>query len=494
MKITLVLGNQLFSDFYSKNSEILMIEDLGIAAQYRYHRLRILHQFIAMREFRDDLKAKGYQVHYFELPESKALSFFDRVALTLKKAKTKQLALAQIPDVSFRNQIIVWAESNEIDLCWLDSPQFMVSEQQFRAHYSDRKKPFMKTFYEQVRREQKIMVDAKGEPEGGRWSYDVENRKKLPKGYQGVNVLRFKKSKYFSTVQKLVTEYFASHPGQDEFLFLPVNRKDSLLFLEDFLENRFHDFGPYEDAIDPKHDLLCHSGLSSLINLGLLNPKEVIDQALLVAKKSKVPIESCEGFIRQILGWREFIRGIHENFYSTQVNSNFFNHQNKMKPCWYNGTTGLPPVDDAIKKALRLGYNHHIERLMILSNAMLLSEIHPHAVHQWFMEMYLDSYEWVMGPNVYGMGQFSDGGIFATKPYISGSNYILKMSAYPRGEWCEIWDGLYWSFIDRNINFFSKNPRLGMMAQVLKKMDSTKRERLFQLADNFKSTVCIQKK
>ncbi len=470
-----------------------MIEDLGIASHYRYHRIRILHQFLAMREFRDELKEKGYRVHYFELSDSQTITFFDRILLVMKKMKSNELVVAQIPDLSFRNSLIDWATANQIDLCWLNSPQFLVTPQSFQAHLSSRKKPFMKTFYEQVRREQRIMVDAHGKPEGGRWSFDIENRKKLPKGYQVKKVLRFEKSKYFSSVQKLVMEYFSDHPGQADFLFLPVNRKDSLLFLEDFLNTRFSDFGPFEDAIEPKHDFICHSGLSALMNLGLLNPKEIIDQAIYEAKRNEVPIESCEGFIRQILGWREFIRGIHENFSHTQSKSNFFNHQRSMKQCWYDGTTGLPPVDDAIKKALRLGYNHHIERLMILSNVMLLSEIHPRSVHQWFMEMYLDSYEWVMGPNVYGMGQFSDGGIFATKPYISGSNYILKMSSYPRGEWCEVWDGLYWSFIDRNNDFFAQNPRLSMMAHLSKKMDARKRERIFQLADNFKSTVCSLK-
>ena len=182
---------------------------------------------------------------------------------------------------------------------------------------------------------------------------------------------------------------------------------------------------------------------------------------------------------------------IHENFFELESESNFFKHERKMKPCWYEGKTGIPPVDDAIKKTLKLAYNHHIERLMILSNVMLLTELNPKEVHRWFMEMYVDSYEWVMGPNVYGMGQFSDGGIFATKPYLSGSNYILKMSNYPKGEWCEIWDGLYWSFIHRNSSFFAKNPRLSMMNALLFKMEPKKKERLLTLAENFKNATSI---
>jgi deoxyribodipyrimidine photolyase-related protein len=188
------------------------------------------------------------------------------------------------------------------------------------------------------------------------------------------------------------------------------------------------------------------------------------------------------------MGWREFVRGIYQNFSEEQDKRNFFNHQRKLTHHWYDGTTGLPPVDDAIKKAQKYGYCHHIERLMILSNVMLLSELHPHEVHKWFMEMFIDSADWVMGPNVYGMGQFSDGGIFATKPYISGSNYILKMSDYKKGEWSEVWDGLFWRFIGKNKVFLSKNPRLNMMVKTLEKMEANKKKRLLSLAQDFIET------
>lgn len=228
-----------------------------------------------------------------------------------------------------------------------------------------------------------------------------------------------------------------------------------------------------------------HSALSPLINIGLLNPDEVVREALAMAKTRSLPLASLEGFIRQVIGWREFIYGIDLVFGERQSSSNFFKHERKLKPCWYDATTGLPPVDDAIRKALQRGYNHHIERLMVLSNVMLLTGVAPSEVHRWFMEMYVDAHEWVMGPNVFGMGQFSDGGIFATKPYICGSNYIRKMSDYPTGPWCETWDALYWSFIDRNQEFFSRNPRLSMMAAMLRKMPSQKRARYRELAREF---------
>ena len=244
-------------------------------------------------------------------------------------------------------------------------------------------------------------------------------------------------------------------------------------------------------ALSQHFDTLQHSLLSPLLNMGLLTPAgvlEVVIQAM-HAQPQSLPIASVEGFVRQVIGWREFVRGIHLVHGERQAQTNFWNHQRGLAACWETGSTGLPPVDLAIQRVNRLGYNHHIERLMVLSNVMLLCEVHPHQVHRWFMERYLDSYDWVMGPNVYGMGQMSDGGLFATKPYICGSNYILKMGDFKRGPWCEIWDGLYWRFIDRHRSFFQSNPRLAMMVRLLDRMEETKQQRLFALAEQFIATV-----
>jgi deoxyribodipyrimidine photolyase-related protein len=221
----------------------------------------------------------------------------------------------------------------------------------------------------------------------------------------------------------------------------------------------------------------------------LITPGAVIKTALAFAKKHDVPINSLEGFVRQITGWREFIHGIYRHYSVRQETSNFFNHTRKLKDCWYDGTTGLPPLDDAIKKAGRLGYCHHIERLMIVGNTMLLCELDPVEAHRWFMEMFVDSADWVMGPNVYGMTQFADGGIFATKPYICGSNYWLKMSDYKRGPWCDTVDALYWSFIDKHLDYFRSNPRLSVMPMALQKMDPEKLKRHRQLAGEFRARV-----
>ena len=461
---------------------------MGIASTYRYHKVRLLHQFVSMREFRDELLATGILVDYFNLEESIGFNFFDRIEQVLTKYGIDSLQVPEIPDAAFKERLGSWAEQKKFKLSFLPTPQFLVSRAYFKSYLLKYKKPFMKNFYEGVRKEYKILVSKDLAPLGGKWSFDSENRKKLPKSIEVPKLLRFSESRHLQSVLSLVQEYFSTHPGElpKEGLWLPTRRSEALEFLRHFLNTKFREFGPYEDAIDPRDDFLFHSTISPLLNIGFLNPGEVLDQSVLYAKKHRVPIESLEGWVRQILGWREFVNGIHQNFHEVESSRNFFNHHRKMKPCWYEGSTGLPPVDDAIKKANRLGYNHHIERLMVLSNVMLLTELCPKEVHQWFMEMYVDSYEWVMGPNVFGMGQFSDGGVFATKPYLSGSNYILKMSSYPKGDWCEIWDGLYWGFIHTHSDFFAKNPRLSMMSALLYKMDAKKKERLLGLAENFK--------
>ena len=214
-------------------------------------------------------------------------------------------------------------------------------------------------------------------------------------------------------------------------------------------------------------------------------PEFIIQKVLEFHKKNKIRINSLEGYLRQVIGWREFMRGVYQSYSDEMESKNFFKQKRKMKKSWYEGTTGLPPLDYAIKNAKNYGWSHHIERLMILSNIMNLCEIKPTIVYKWFMEMFVDSSDWVMVPNVYGMGLFSDGGIFATKPYICGSSYFMKMMDFKKGDWCNTMDGLYWRFINRNRNFFLKNPRLSMMVRVFDKMKNDRKKLILSEADKF---------
>jgi deoxyribodipyrimidine photolyase-related protein len=269
----------------------------------------------------------------------------------------------------------------------------------------------------------------------------------------------------------------------------PTGFESSRKWLSQFLEYRFAEFGPYEDAIVAENSILNHSVLSPMMNVGLLTPEEVIRATLEFADQNSIPLNSTEGFVRQIMGWREFLRGIYEVKGSYQRTFNYWNFKRKIPASFYNGTTGIEPIDQTIKKVLKTGYCHHIERLMVLGNFMLLCEFDPDEVYRWFMELFIDAYDWVMVPNVYGMSQFADGGLMASKPYISGSNYLMKMSNYKKGEWQAVWDGLFWRFMDTHRDFFTQNPRLGMLVRMFDKMPPEKRNTHLQNAEAYWSEL-----
>ena len=265
----------------------------------------------------------------------------------------------------------------------------------------------------------------------------------------------------------------------------PTDFQTAKNWLSDFLKHRFIEFGDYEDAILKEELILNHSLLSPLINCGLLTPSYVVNELNKYATKKNIPINSYEGIIRQIIGWREFIRGVYISKGNFERTRNYWGFTKKMPNSFYTASTGINPVDDCISKLNNNAYLHHIERLMVIGNFMFLCEINPDDVYKWFMELFIDSYDWVMVPNVYGMSQFADGGLMSTKPYISSSNYIMKMSNYKKGEWQKIWDGLYWRFIYKNQSFFKSNPRLSMMVRTLNKMNPEKLNYHLEVSQTF---------
>lgn len=483
----LILGNQLFTpELISPKGKsrpvIFMKEDLGLCTHFRYHKHKILFFLSAMRKYANELKASGFEVHYEKLGDSD-LSFESSLLAFLDKCGCRHLEFFEIEDKFFETRIAKALGQAGVSFEVHRSPMFLTARSEFREYLDKTKKPFMKTFYERQRKRLKILVDKNGNPEGGRWSFDDENRSALPKDYAPPEIPHYQMDEVEKKVAALVEKKFSTHPGDTKNFWLPTDRAGAELWLEKFLEERFFDFGPYEDALSSEHVFLNHSVLTPYLNVGLLTPEQVVANAIKVAKKKKIPMNSCEGFIRQVIGWREFIRGIYQNFSERQEQSNFFRHERKLNGLWYSGKTGIAPLDDVIQKTLKFSYAHHIERLMVVGSLMLLLEIHPKEAHRWFMEMFIDSSDWVMGPNVYGMALFSDGGIFSTKPYICGSNYYKKLGGYKNGDWQEGVDGLYWSFLEKHKQFFLKNPRLAMMARAVEKMPSEKKKRLYRQAD-----------
>ena len=484
----IVLGNQLFplnhiQDF--KSCHFFMAEDYDLCTYFKFHKHKLIFYLSAMREYKDALIKNKYKCTYCKLDGQKINhKYEDKLELFINKNKIKKLKIFEIPDSFFRNRIVNFCKKKNIDLEIIQSPMFMSDRALLKEYFEKNKKPFLINFYKLQRINQNILIK-NNLPTGGKWSFDEDNRKKLPKNIQIPPIKLPSENKNIKDVKILIDEKFKKHPGNISGFLIPTNRETALNWLQSFFKDRFKNFGDYEDALTTESNLVFHSLLSPLLNIGLLVPSEVIQDALKYHKKNKIPLNSFEGFIRQILGWREFIKGTYDKYENQMVKGNFWNHKRKLTSSWYTGTTGIDPLDHFIKEVNACGYTHHIPRLMVISNIMNLAGIHPKEIYRWFMEMFVDSSDWVMVPNVFSMGTFSDGGIFATKPYICGSNYILKMSNFKKGEWCDIVDGLYWSFIERNMSEIKKNYRMSMMANAYKKISEERKKTIFTKANKF---------
>ncbi len=484
-KLFIILGNQLFNPnlFFDKihQYDFFMSEDFELCNYVKHHKLKILHVLSSMRFYRDELKALGLKVHYNGI---ECKSFYDDYLFKLKKILSKQkykkVLFFEIEDKFFEKKI--FSLKNEVEIEVLKSPMFLFDRKGFYESVKDKKKPIMANFYKLSRKKLNILLD-NDKPKGGKWSYDEDNRKKLPKSIEVPDTTVCNDNKHVKKLSVIIDKTFKDNIGSVNNFWLHSDRKGALSFLDEFLEKKFSLFGDYEDALSSKHDFLFHSALSPILNVGLITPAELLEK---VKKyENKVNINSYEGFIRQIIGWREFMRGTYQIYENTFMKNNYFNNNRKMKKSWYEGKTGIPPLDNAILKAIKLGWNHHIERLMVIANIMNLARINPKEVYKWFMEFYVDSYDWVMVPNVFGMGLFSDGGVFSTKPYICASSYILKMSDYEKGEWTDVLDGLYWKFIDENRQKLKINPRIGIMTKMVDSMNAKRKERIYLAANNF---------
>lgn len=485
--LLLILGDNLFSNHNElkpgEDSLFFMAEDYGLCTHFKYHKQKLLFFLSSMRSHRDEVLS-DYNFEYYELTEeNKSKSYFDKLKSTLENhSSIDKIKCYEINDHFFKDELVSFCKENNYKLETIKSKNFILDKNEFKEYLKEKKNPFLHTFYSRERKKRDILMD-NGEPVGGKWSFDDENRKKLPKHISIPNEYNPEETQHTKELKPIIKSMFKNHPGTIDNFNWATTRDQAFYALDKFLDERFEDFGPYEDAIHSEETFIFHSVLSPYINSGLLTPEEVLTKALKKYEEENTHFPSVEGFVRQILGWREFMKGMYDNF---DMEKNFFNNKRKMKDCWYDGTTGLEPLDDSIKKAEKYAYTHHIERLMVLGNIMLLCEIHPNEVYKWFMEMYIDSADWVMVPNVYGMSQYADGGIFATKPYIGGGNYIAKMSNYSKSaDWAGTVTGLYWRFISEHLDVFAKNQRMSMMVATLKRMNKEKMNRYLELSNDF---------
>ena len=461
---------------------VYLIEEPLFFTQFRFHKQKLVLHRASMKFYAEYLSQHGKTVRYVECSE---LSHTGDIARILEQDRVTHANFVLPVDDWLEAKLSKALKATGISESCFDSPMFINTSEEINGYFAGRTSFSMARFYKHERESRNILMEPDGSPAGGRFSFDTENRKKLPKNFQLPYVSRPSRNQFVNEAIKYVDNNFADNYGSAADFAYPITFSEAEEWLDQFLQERLSLFGDYEDAISKSGDFLFHSVLTPMLNTGLLTPDGILRKTLVFAQKNNTPLNSLEGFVRQIIGWREFMRGVYVSNSGKQRTSNFWAHNRKLPESFWAADTGIEPLDDVIGKVLKNAYSHHIERLMIIGNFMVLTEIDPDDAYRWFMEMYIDAYDWVMVPNVYGMSLQSDGGSITTKPYISGSNYIRKMSDYGVGPWCGIWDGLYWRFIAKHEKFFLANHRLLMMPRLLAKMDAGKRESLINTAENF---------
>lgn len=482
MELALVFPHQLYklSLHLHTKRPVVLIEDALYFSQYRFHKQKLILHRASMKFYQEYLQKKGYTVSYIEANQSDLRQLFN----AWKNQDISNIHYVETNDYLLERRLHRFAGQTGIRLYLHPSPNFLTTSDELAQLLPTGKKYLMADFYIRQRKRLNILIENNG-PVGGQWSFDAENRKRLPKGTKPPVVYQPARTRWIDEATVYVEKYFPSNPGSTDSFTYPVTFQEAENVLEDFLLHRMRDFGAYEDAIVKNESILFHSVLTPALNIGLLSPQQIINKTIELHQTEKFPLNSLEGFVRQLIGWREFMRGMYHREGTKQRTTNFLAHTRKMPPSFYTGTTGIEPIDQTIKKILQTGYCHHIERLMILGNFMHLCEFDPDDVYRWFMELFIDSYDWVMVPNVYGMSQYADGGRMTTKPYVSGSNYVLKMSDYKEGNWCEIWDALYWQYIEKHSERFIRNPRMSMIVNLARKMDPAKMKQHRKVAKEF---------
>ena len=487
MKIAaLVFPHQLFEQvvFPDDCDVVYLVEELLFFRQYPFHKQKIALHRASMKFYEQYLQQHDRSVVYVDAQQ--AISDVRLLIPHLKQQGIDAIHYIDTSDNWLEQRIKTSAQSIGLTIHQHSSPLFINSSQDINDYFAARSKLFQTDFYIHQRKHRRILVDDKNKPLGGKWSFDDENRLKYPKGKTPPDRHLLPPNAFYKEALQYTELHFKSNYGTlNSQACYPCTHTESKQWLQQFLQHMLLEFGPYEDAIVASNSFLHHSVLTPMLNVGLLTPQYVLDETLAFAEQHAIPLNSLEGFIRQILGWREFIRGVYETKGTEQRTSNYWKFTRKIPEGWWQGTTGIAPIDITIKKILSTGYCHHIERLMVLGNFMLLCEFDPDEVYRWFMTLFIDAYDWVMVPNIYGMSQFADGGLMSTKPYISGSNYLMKMSDYPKGDWQLIWDALFWNFMHQHREFFLQNPRLGMLIKTFDKMPQEKRHGHLARANDF---------
>ncbi len=488
--LRLILGDQLSYDIAAlkgcdkDNDIILMVEVWDEATYVHHHKKKIAFLFSAMRHFAAALQDKGYSVHYTKLDDEKNTgSFRGEIERAIKAYKPDEIIVTFPGEYRVLQDMIKWESAFEIPVDIREDNRFLCTPEKFEQWAQGRKSLRMEFFYRDMRRDYNILMDG-DKPEGGEWNYDSENRKPPKEGLLVPPTYTAQIDDITREVIDLVATRFGNHFGDLEPFYFAVTRDQALHALDKFITERLQKFGDYQDAMVEGEPWMFHAHISFYLNCGLLNPLECIQKAQDAYKKGKALLNATEGFIRQIMGWREYIRGIYWMKMPDYAQENFFEAKRKLPDFFWGAPTHMNCLKQCIKETKENAYAHHIQRLMVLGNFALIAGIDPKYVNEWYLIVYADAYEWVELPNVSGMILYADGGYLASKPYAASGAYINKMSDYCKG--CKYsvtkkngpqacpFNYLYWDFFLRNEDKLSNNPRIGMGYRTLAKMDDDK--------------------
>lgn len=472
----LILGDQLSATISSlrdvqHDDWILICEVMEEATYVKHHPKKIAFLFAAMRHFAAEMQTQGLNVHYIKLNDPQNTgSFTSEVQRVVKQLGADRVIVSEPGEYRVKHMMTSWQKLLGVPVEIRIDDRFLCSTQEFNHWAKDKKQLRMEYFYREMRKKYRILLEKDGTPTGGQWNYDKENRKPPVKGLKSPKRISHKKSPILKEVLALVAEKFSDHFGMLEPFHYAVTRAEALIELDDFCKRILPHFGDYQDAMVKGEAFLNHSLLSSYINAGLLLPLEVCQKAEYAYRHCKVPLNAAEGFIRQILGWREYVRGIYWLRMPEYAELNYLNAKTPLPAFYWGAKTQMACIAEAVSHTQEHAYSHHIQRLMVTGNFALIAGLDVKQVQEWYLAVYSDAYEWVEMPNTLGMSLFGDGGIMASKPYAASGKYINKMSNFCKG--CRYnpqdmlgenacpFNALYWDFLARNREKLEGNQRL----------------------------------
>lgn len=502
--IRLILGDQLnplHSWFEHQHDDVLyvMMEVRQETDYVLHHAQKIIAIFAGMREFARRLQLHGHRVHYLRIDDPDNRHAIDENIKMLASAYQASQFHYQAPDeYRLDQQMYAFSQASDLQCHMFDSEHFYTQRDTAGIIFEGRKKWLMEHFYRQMRTEHHVLMDDK-KPAGGEWNFDHDNRKSWPG-------LPWEPEDFRPQHNHLVLWESIQNAGVKSFgesnaaqFSWPLHREEALLQLHAFIRLALPHFGQFQDAMSSKAWRLFHSLLSFALNTKMINPQEVVNEVEAAWQRGEVPIAAAEGYIRQIIGWREYVRGVYWHFMPDYAQENVFEHQTDLPSWFWTGKTKMRCLSHAIGQSLEQAHAHHIQRLMVIGNFSLLAGLHPQRVHEWYLGVYIDAFEWVELPNTLGMSQYADGGVLATKPYVSSAAYIDRMSDYCKG--CHYdkkqrttdnacpFNALYWDFFSRNETQLSNNPRIGMVYPQLRKMTEEARQQMTQRAQYLRNNL-----